>query len=135
MRQTTWGAALTVFFLSRAAGAVGDGGGRWDDGAELFPELLSFAGRAQALISELLSVSEGALFFYCSSYGLGASYLDNPDDFEARINGSRELQSLEDELRESCSAFFQRFFLLASGITNYHEELLKYLEDLQVGRS
>ncbi|CAA7404643.1 unnamed protein product [Spirodela intermedia] len=111
-------------------------GGDGDDGAELFPELLSFAGRAQALISELLSVSEGALFFYCSSYGLGGIvYLDNPDDFEARINGSRELQSLEDELRESCSAFFQRFFLLASGITNYHEELLKYLEDLQVGRS
>lgn len=63
------------------------------------------------------------------------SYLENSDDFEARINGNRELQSLEDELRESCSAFLKRFFLLASGITHYHEELLKYLENLQVDRS
>lgn len=34
-------------------------GGDGDEGAELFPELLSFAGRAQWLISDLLSVSEG----------------------------------------------------------------------------
>ena len=59
-------------------------------------------------------------------------YLDNPDEFEAKISGNGELQKLEDELRESCSAFLHRFFLLLSDIAMYHEELYKHVLNLQV---
>lgn len=59
-------------------------------------------------------------------------YFDSPNDFESRIEGNEELAALEDRLRESCSAYMQRFFLLMNGAVMFHLELLKYLNDLQV---
>lgn len=70
------------------------------------------------------------LRFHCFS-----RYFDSPGDCESRIEGNAELEALEDQLRESCSNYMQRFFNLASGIVIYHMELLKYLNDLQVSSS
>ncbi|XP_043695347.1 WASH complex subunit 5-like isoform X6 [Telopea speciosissima] len=105
----------------------------------LFPELLNFASRAQALISELLLLS-GRIppEFRGGRYDpvlFDLRYFDSPDDFEATIEGNGELEVLEDQLRESCSVFMQRFFLLANGIVTYHQELLKCLNDLLGGAS
>ncbi|KAJ4971389.1 hypothetical protein NE237_004488 [Protea cynaroides] len=104
-----------------------------------FPELLNFASRVQALISELLLLSGQIPHeFRDRRYDpvlFDLSYFDSPDDFESRIEGNGELEVLEDQLRESCSVFMQRFFLLANGIVTYHQELLKFLNDLQGGAS
>jgi hypothetical protein len=59
-------------------------------------------------------------------------YFDSPGDFESRINGSIEMETLEDQLRESCGPYMQRFFALLDGAVTYHEELCGYLNDLQV---
>ncbi|XP_042482283.1 WASH complex subunit 5-like isoform X2 [Macadamia integrifolia] len=109
------------------------------DQESLFPELLNFASRTQALISELLLLSGRIpLEFRDHRYDpvlFDLRYFDSPDDFEARIEGSGELEVLEDQLRESCSVFMQRFFLFANGIVTYHQELLKYLNELMGGAS
>ncbi|OVA09696.1 WASH complex [Macleaya cordata] len=108
-----------------------------DSSETLFPELLNFACRAQTLISELLILSARIPpEFVDPRYDpvlFDLRYFDSPHDFEARIDGNAGLEELEDQLRESCSVFMQRFFLLANGIVVYHQELLKYLNDLQEG--
>ncbi|KAK9120250.1 hypothetical protein Scep_018343 [Stephania cephalantha] len=102
-------------------------------------ELLKFAGRIQTLISELLLLSsrippqfrdprfDPVLF--------DLRYFDSPHNFEKRIEGNGELEELEDQLRESCSDFMKRFFLLANGIVFYHKELLRYVNDLHARNS
>uniref|UniRef100_A0A0E0KQ11 WASH complex subunit strumpellin n=1 Tax=Oryza punctata TaxID=4537 RepID=A0A0E0KQ11_ORYPU len=44
-----------------------------------------------------------------------------------------ELEALEDELRESCGTYMQRFFALLDAAVTYHDELCSYLNDLQEG--
>ncbi|MCL7022701.1 hypothetical protein MKW94_024572, partial [Papaver nudicaule] len=56
-------------------------------------------------------------------------YFDSPSDFEAKIDGNKELEELEDEIRESCSEYMQRFFLLVNGIVVYHQQLVNYLQE------
>ncbi|XP_068645975.1 uncharacterized protein [Aristolochia californica] len=102
-----------------------------------FSRLLDFVSRAQTLISELLLLSgrvpsefrdrryDAVLF--------ELRYFDSADEFEAKIEGNAELEALEDHLREACSAFMQRFFLLINGIVLYYQELLDFLKDLQEG--
>ncbi|CAN6248421.1 unnamed protein product [Urochloa humidicola] len=114
---------------SRPAASTGVGGD--------FPELLGFCARAEALIAELLLLSDRAppqftdhrfdpvLFDF--------RYLDSPGVLEARIEGNIELEALEDQLRESCGSYMQRFFSLLDGAVTYHEELRNYLNDLQEG--
>lgn len=108
-----------------------------DDQAASFPELLDFCARAQALIAELLLLSDRIpsefLDRRVDPVLFDLRYFDSPNDFESRIEGNVELQALEDGLRESCSAYMQRFFLLMNGAVIYHLELLKYLNDLQEG--
>ncbi|KAK9108628.1 hypothetical protein Syun_024639 [Stephania yunnanensis] len=102
-------------------------------------ELLKFAGRIQTLISELLLLSsrippqfrdprfDPVLF--------DLRYFDSPHNFEKRIEGNGELEELEDQLRESCSDFMKRFFLLANGIVLYYKELVRYVNDLHARNS
>lgn len=59
-------------------------------------------------------------------------YFESPGDFEARIEGDATLEALEDQLRESCAEFMERFFLLVNGVVLYHQELSKCLNDLLV---
>jgi WASH complex subunit strumpellin len=59
-------------------------------------------------------------------------YFDSPGDVEARIEGNIELEALEDQLRDSCGSYMQRFFSFLDGAVTYHGELCNYLNDLQV---
>ncbi|XP_038989375.1 WASH complex subunit 5-like isoform X3 [Phoenix dactylifera] len=107
-----------------------------DDPAASFPELLNFCARAQTLIAELLLLSDRIPAEFLDrrfdAVLFDLRYFDSPNDFESRIEGNEELEALEDCLRESCSAYMQRFFLLMTGAVIYHLELLKYLNDLQM---
>ncbi|XXG49669.1 hypothetical protein AAC387_Pa02g3782 [Persea americana] len=100
-------------------------------------DLLNFCSRAQTLISQLLLLSNRIPpEFRDRRYDpvlFDLRYFDSPDDFEARIEGDAGLEELEDELRESCAEFMERFFLLANGVVFYHQELFKSLNDLQEG--
>ncbi|EEC77207.1 hypothetical protein OsI_15726 [Oryza sativa Indica Group] len=133
---------------SRPAAAAGD-----------FPELLAFCARAEALIAELLLLSDRApsqfadrrfhpvLFDFRSSLSLSLplSFFDAVKNSAAantstpRANsrrGSRGTWSwrpLEDELRESCGSYMRRFFALLDAAVAYHDELCSYLNDLQEG--
>ncbi|OEL36929.1 WASH complex subunit strumpellin-like protein [Dichanthelium oligosanthes] len=102
-----------------------------------FPELLGFCARAEALIAELLLLSDRAPPQFADrrfdSVLFDFRYLDSPGDFESRIEGNIELEALEDQLRESCGSYMQRFFSLLDGAVTYHEELCSYLNDLQEG--
>ncbi|XP_019052324.1 PREDICTED: WASH complex subunit strumpellin homolog isoform X3 [Nelumbo nucifera] len=114
-----------------------DGAWKQGDSGVSFPELLNFASRAQSLISEVLLLS-GRIpnEFRDRRYDpvlFDLRYFDSPDEFESRIVGNAELEELEDQLRESCSEFMHRFFLLANGIVIYHQGLLKYLDEIQEG--
>ncbi|XP_077250204.1 uncharacterized protein LOC143889756 isoform X2 [Tasmannia lanceolata] len=108
-----------------------------DDSDSSFSHLLTFASKAQTLISELLLLSSRIPpEFRDPHYDqvlFDLRYFDSPDDYEARIEGNVALEALEDQLRESCSAFMERFFLLANGVVLYYQELVKYLHDLQEG--
>ncbi|KAL6650689.1 hypothetical protein ACP70R_009614 [Stipagrostis hirtigluma subsp. patula] len=109
-----------------AAAAAGD-----------FPELLGFCARAEALIAELLLLSDRAPPQFADRRFdpvlFDFRYLDSPAEFESRIEGNMELEALEDQLRESCGSYMQRFFSLLDGAVTYHEELCSYLNDLQEG--
>lgn len=59
-------------------------------------------------------------------------YFGSPGEFESRVEGNMELEALEDQLRESCDSYMQRFLSLLDGAVTYHEELCSYLNDLQV---
>ncbi|XP_078432676.1 uncharacterized protein LOC144704220 isoform X3 [Wolffia australiana] len=111
--------------------------GDTDEEYELFPELLSFAARAQALIAEVLAVSEKVPpAFFDRRFDpilFDLRYIENPDSFESRIKGNRDLLWLEDEIRESCSTFLHRFFILLNDLAAYHEELVRYVTNLQEG--
>ncbi|XP_073099938.1 uncharacterized protein [Elaeis guineensis] len=113
------------------------GSGEDDDTVASFPELLNFCARAQTLIAELLLLSDRIPSEFLDrrfdAVLFDLRYFDSPNDFESRIEGNEELEALEDCLRESCSAYMQRFFLLMNGAVIYHLELLKYLNDLQEG--
>ncbi|KAF8715433.1 hypothetical protein HU200_027082 [Digitaria exilis] len=102
-----------------------------------FPELLGFCSRAEALIAELLLLSDHVPPEFADrrfdSVLFDFRYLDSPGDFESRIEGNIELQVLEDQLRESCGSYMQRFFSLLDGAVTYHEELCNYLNELQEG--
>ncbi|XP_062185489.1 uncharacterized protein LOC133889062 isoform X2 [Phragmites australis] len=102
-----------------------------------FPELLSFCARAEALIAELLLLSDRAPPQFADrrfdNVLFDLRYFDSPGDLESRIEGDIELEALEDQLRESCGSYMQRFFFLLDGAVTYHEELCSYLNDLQEG--
>ncbi|WOL12606.1 WASH complex subunit strumpellin [Canna indica] len=114
-----------------------DGGD--DAGAASFPELLQFCSRAQTLISELLLLADHIPSEFLDRRFdpvlFDLRYFDSPSVCESRIEGNASLEPLEDQLRESCSDFLHRFFLLANGAIMYYLELLKYLNDLQEGLS
>uniref|UniRef100_A0A0D3FVC5 WASH complex subunit strumpellin n=1 Tax=Oryza barthii TaxID=65489 RepID=A0A0D3FVC5_9ORYZ len=109
-----------------AAAAAGD-----------FPELLAFCARAEALIAELLLLSDRAPSQFADRRFhpvlFDFRYFDSPGEFEARIEGNMELEALEDELRESCGSYMRRFFALLDAAVAYHDELCSYLNDLQEG--
>ncbi|KAI3918662.1 hypothetical protein MKX01_041982 [Papaver californicum] len=98
-----------------------------------FPELVNFTCRIETLISQLLLLSSRIPpHFLDPRYDpilFDLRYLDSPCDFEAKIDGDKKLEELEDELRESCSEYMQRFFLLVNGIVVYHQQLIKYLQE------
>nr|CAB3484388.1 unnamed protein product [Digitaria exilis] len=102
-----------------------------------FPELLGFCARAEALIAELLLLSDHVPSEFADrrfdSVLFDFRYFDSPGDFESRIEGNIVLQALEDQLRESCGSYMQRFFSLLDGAVTYHEELCNYLNELQEG--
>ncbi|KAK3144893.1 hypothetical protein QOZ80_4AG0319320 [Eleusine coracana subsp. coracana] len=102
-----------------------------------FPELLGFCARAETLIAELLLLSDRAPSQFADSRFdpvlFDFRYFDSPADFESRIDGNIEMEALEDQLRESCSLYMQRFFALLDGAVTYHGELCSYLKDLQEG--
>uniref|UniRef100_A0A0D9ZK78 WASH complex subunit strumpellin n=1 Tax=Oryza glumipatula TaxID=40148 RepID=A0A0D9ZK78_9ORYZ len=102
-----------------------------------FPELLAFCARAEALIAELLLLSDRAPSQFADRRFhpvlFDFRYFDSPGEFEARIEGNMELEALEDELRESCGSYMRRFFALLDAAVAYHDELCSYLNDLQEG--
>ncbi|TVU14738.1 hypothetical protein EJB05_38229, partial [Eragrostis curvula] len=102
-----------------------------------YPELLGFCARAEALIAELLLLSDRAPPQFADRRFdpvlFDFRYFDSPGDFESRIEGNIEMEALEDQLRESCGPYMQRFFALLDGAVTYHEELCSYLNDLQEG--
>lgn len=108
-----------------------------DDHDVPFPELLDFCSRAQTLIAELLLLSDRlpAQFrdrkFEPVLFDL--RYLDSPNEFEARIEGNAELEAIEDELRESCSDYMERFFVFVNAAAVYYLELRHHLNDLKEG--
>ncbi|KAL4192213.1 hypothetical protein AMTRI_Chr06g171230 [Amborella trichopoda] len=100
-------------------------------------ELLNFTCCAQTLISELLLLSGRVPHEFgdsrFDSVLFDLRYLDSPDDFEEKIESNSHLAALDDQLRETCSVFLQRFLLLMNGIALYYRDLVKYLNDLQEG--
>ncbi|KAJ3675838.1 hypothetical protein LUZ60_004880 [Juncus effusus] len=105
--------------------------------AREFPEILRLCARAEALVAELLLLYDRApAKFFEARFGpvlFDLRYFESPREFEARINASTELQTLEDELNDCCSTYTQRFFLLTNGVVQFHTDLNKYLIDLQEG--
>uniref|UniRef100_A0A0D9W4E9 WASH complex subunit strumpellin n=1 Tax=Leersia perrieri TaxID=77586 RepID=A0A0D9W4E9_9ORYZ len=102
-----------------------------------FPELLTFCARAEALIAELILLSDRAPPHFSDRRFdpvlFDFRYFDTPGEFESRIEGNMELEALEDELRDSCGSYMRRFFALLDAAVTYHEELCSYLNDLQEG--
>ncbi|KAI3869770.1 hypothetical protein MKW98_030951 [Papaver atlanticum] len=98
-----------------------------------FPELLNFTCRIETLISQLLLLSSRIPpHFLDARYDpilFDLRFFDSPSEFEAKIDGNKKLEELEDELRESCSEYMQRFFLLVNGIVVYHQQLFEYLQE------
>ncbi|XP_042378978.1 WASH complex subunit 5-like isoform X3 [Zingiber officinale] len=117
----------------------GDGDGDGDGSSPLHPELLQFCSRAQTLISELFLLSDRIPSEFLDRRFdpvlFDLRYLDSPGAFESRIEGNAALEALEDQVRESCSEFLKRFFLLANGAVLYYLELLRYLDSMQEGLS
>ncbi|XP_074579447.1 uncharacterized protein LOC141835939 isoform X2 [Curcuma longa] len=118
----------------------GDGDGDDGDGdSTLHPDLLQFCSRAQTLISELFLLSDRIPSEFLDRRFdpvlFDLRYFESPGAFESRIEGNAALESLEDQVRESCSEFLKRFFLLANGAVLYYLELLRYLNSMQEGLS
>ncbi|XP_024525295.1 LOW QUALITY PROTEIN: WASH complex subunit 5 [Selaginella moellendorffii] len=101
--------------------------------------LLQLVSRAQALIAELLRLSDRVPEEFKSPGSIFAPllfdfrYFKSPDVFEERIESNAELSSLDDEFRDKYSYLLERFFQLFNGIVNYYVDLTRYLEDLQEG--
>ncbi|CAM6121354.1 unnamed protein product [Calypogeia fissa] len=102
--------------------------------------LLRIVSRAQALLAELLRLSDRVpLVFYPSTDARFTSvlfdlrYLKAPELVEERIEASVDLVALDEEFRENYHPFVERFFLLFDGIVKYYNDISRYLEDLQEG--
>ncbi|GLJ16716.1 hypothetical protein SUGI_0287200 [Cryptomeria japonica] len=100
-------------------------------------ELLKLVSTAQALISELLRLTDRLPSdFNHPRYApilFDLKYLKSPEVFEEEIETNPELLALDDEFRESFSIILERFFLLFNSILQYYQDLVQYLDDLQDG--
>ncbi|KAG6548557.1 hypothetical protein Mapa_010045 [Marchantia paleacea] len=102
--------------------------------------LLRIVSRAQALLAELLRLSDRVpRVFHPTSDSrfapviYGFRYLKSPELFEERIEANADLLALDDEFRETYQNFLERSFFLFDGIVKYYSDVMRYLEDLQEG--
>ncbi|KAL3702168.1 hypothetical protein R1sor_020190 [Riccia sorocarpa] len=102
--------------------------------------VLRFVSRAQALIAELLRLSDHVPpVFHPSPDSRFAAvifdlrYLKSPELIEERLEASPDLLALDEEFRETYQQFLERTFFLFDGIVKYHNDVIHYLEDLQEG--
>ncbi|BBM98850.1 WASH complex subunit strumpellin [Marchantia polymorpha subsp. ruderalis] len=102
--------------------------------------LLRIVSRAQALLAELLRLSDRVPpVFHPNTDSrfapviFGFRYLKSPELFEERIEASADLLALDDEFRETYQNFLERIFFLFDGIVKYYSDVMRYLEDLQEG--
>lgn len=100
-------------------------------------QLLKLVSRVQALIAELLRLSDRVpSAFTDPRYApilFDLKYFKSPEVFEELIEVNSDLVALDDEFRESFSFILERFFLLFDGIVRYYQDLVHYLDDLQEG--
>lgn len=61
------------------------------------------------------------------------AYWKSPEDFESKVNESDALSSVEDAFQQTFTQTLDRFYTLFSSIVKYHEDLTKFLKDLDEG--
>lgn len=124
---------MLVSSSSRRIGAI--------EAAAASEVLLGLVSRAQALIAELLRLSQHVPAAFQSQQKDGKysallfdfKYLKSPELYEEQIEADSALVALDDEFREECSAVAERFFLLFDGIVKYYKDLRRYLDELLEG--
>ena len=61
------------------------------------------------------------------------TYWKSPEDYETKVNESDALSSVEDAFQQTFTQTLDRFYTLFSSIVKYHEDLTKFLQDLDEG--
>lgn len=106
--------------------------------------LLGLVSRGQALVAELLRLSQHApSVLQQSSTDSGGKYVSllfdfkyfkSPEVYEEQVEANSTLAILDDEFREECGSVVERFFWLFDGIVKYYKDLSRFTDDLlQVG--
>lgn len=103
--------------------------------------LLGLVSRGQALVAELLRLSQHApvVLHQSSASDSGGKYagllfdfkyFKSPEVYEEQVEASETLATLDDEFREECGSVVERFFLLFDGIVKYYKDLSRFIDDL-----
>lgn len=106
--------------------------------------LLGLVSRGQALVAELLRLSQHApsVLQQSSSDSAGKyaallfdfKYFKSPELYEEQVEANPTLTILDDEFREECGSVVERFFWLFDGVVKYYKDLSRFTDDLlQVG--
>lgn len=103
--------------------------------------LLGLVSRGQALVAELLRLSQHApsvLQQQSSSESGGKyaallfdfKYFKSPELFEEQVEADSTLAILDDEFREECGSVVERCFWLFDGVVKYYKDLSRFTDDL-----
>lgn len=100
--------------------------------------LLSLVARGSAVIAELLRLSDHVPPIFDSAHKfapllIDCRFLKSPELYESAIDSSTELSELDEELRDTHSIIFARFYQLFESIFKYSADLLIFLEELHEG--
>eukprot|EP00735_Rhodelphis_limneticus_P001014 TRINITY_DN1155_c0_g1::TRINITY_DN1155_c0_g1_i1::g.17241::m.17241 TRINITY_DN1155_c0_g1::TRINITY_DN1155_c0_g1_i1::g.17241 ORF type:complete len:1147 (-),score=362.33,sp/Q54IR8/WASC5_DICDI/52.49/0.0,Strumpellin/PF10266.4/0 TRINITY_DN1155_c0_g1_i1:284-3724(-) len=104
--------------------------------------LVRLCSRGNAILAELLRLSDNIPDVFLiqnpqqSKYFpllFDFKYLKSADLYEAKMEGSEELQELDDEFKENHLELLERFYSLFESIYKYYLDLERYLDDLEEG--
>lgn len=99
--------------------------------------LLGLVSRGQALVAELLRLSQHAPSVLQHDSGgkyaallFDFKYFKSPEIYEEKVEANSMLAMLDDEFREECGSVVERFFWLFDGIVKYYKDLSRFTDDL-----
>ncbi|GMH56588.1 hypothetical protein TrST_g9055 [Triparma strigata] len=107
--------------------------------------LLRIVSRGSSIIAEMLRLKDNVPECFREEGGgegegkgfaglmFDFTYWKSPEDYETKVNESDALSSVEDAFQQTFTQTLDRFYTLFSSIVKYHEDLTKFLQDLDEG--